>query len=192
MAQTYLNKKQELFAKFLANGSTQLEAYELAGYQPSSANASMLANRPLVKERVAELKQDADKRELEFKVVAAQAKEAMGVGGALATEVMSGVEWTAQRLMDMMAENVRLAQIAGEYKASNECLKMMGEALQLFEKARADASQGNAPGTKRTAALIGEVADFIASAGGGSDLDEPNPLRPRLGGTGQAKPVADT
>lgn len=191
MAQTYLNKKQELFCKFLAEGSTQLEAYELAGYQPSSANASTLANQPLVKHRVAELKQDADKREREFALVLHQAKEQTGLGGALDTEITRGVEWTGQRLMDMMGENVRLAQIAGEYKAANECLKMMGDALKLFEKAKADADQGNPTSPKRTLALVSQVADFLADAGGGGDGEEPNALRPRLDRTGNAEPISD-
>jgi phage terminase small subunit len=130
--QAYLNRKQELFAKFLAEGCNQLDAYVNAGYEPSSANASTLANKPLVKARVEELRQAAERRELEFQVMR---REAAGSPEKL-VEV---AEWTMQRVMDMMAENVKLAQIAGEYRAANETFKMMGEALNMFQKAKTDA-----------------------------------------------------
>lgn len=177
MAQTYLNKKQELFAKFLAEGCNQLDAYVNAGYEPSSANASTLANKPLVKQRVEELKMEAERREIEFQVMR---REAAGAPQKL-VEV---AEWTMQRVMDMMAENVKLAQIAGEYKAANETLKMMGEALNMFQKAKSDADQGNQKGAKNTLALIGQVTQVLADAGGGSDSGEQNALRPRLDRTG--------
>lgn len=169
----YLNKKQELFAKFLAEGCNQLDAYVNAGYEPSSANASTLANKPLVKARVEELKHAAERRELEFQVMR---REAAGSP----EKVVEVAEWTFQRVMDMMAENVKLAQIAGEYRAANETLKMMGESLNMFQKAKADADRGNAPGAQNTLALIGQVTNLLAEQGGGGDPPEQNPLRPRL------------
>lgn len=177
--QGYLNKKQELFCKFLAEGCTQLDAYVNAGYEPSSANASTLANKPLVKQRVKELEEQNERRKLEFEVMK---REAAGQP----KELVEVAEWTFQRVMDMMAENVKLAQIAGEYRAANETLKMMGESLNMFQKAKADADRGNAPGAKNTLALIGQVTQVLADAGGGSDSDEPNPLRPRLDRSGNA------
>lgn len=169
----YLNKKQELFAKFMSEGCNQLDAYVNAGYEPSSANASTLANKPLVKSRIDELKHQAERREIEFQVMR---REAAGAPDKL-VEV---AEWTFQRVMDMMAEQVRYAQIAGEYRASNETLKMMGEALNMFQKAKADANQGNSSGAKNTLALIGQVTQVLADASGGGDSLESNPLRPRL------------
>lgn len=177
MAQTYLNKKQELFAKFLAEGCTQLDAYTNAGYEPSSANASTLASKPLVKQRVEELKKEIELRELEFqekRKAAADAPE----------KVIEVAEWTFQRVMDMMAANVRYAQIAGEYRAANETLKMMGESLNMFQKAKTDATERNSSGAKNTLALIGQVTQVLADASGSGDPAEPNSLRPRLAGSG--------
>lgn len=144
MAQQYLNKKQELFCKFLAGGSTQIEAYELAGYEPSSANASTMANKPLIKERIKQLEAEQERRDNEFKILAMQAESA---DPAMAAAVAKGAAWSFQRIMDMMADNVRLAQVAGEYRAANECLKMMGEGMKMFDKATTpdDGKQGNTP-----------------------------------------------
>jgi phage terminase small subunit len=178
----YLNKKQELFAKFMAEGCNQLDAYVNAGYEPSSANASTLANKPLVKRRIEELKMQAERRELEFQVMRREA-------AAVPEKLVEVAEWTFQRVMDMMAENVKLAQIAGEYKAANETLKMMGDSLNMFQKAKADANQGNSTGAQNTLALIGKVTQVLAESGGGSDSGEQNALRPRLDRSGDANAI---
>lgn len=49
------NAKHELFAQALAKGSTQAEAYALAGYAPSEPNASRLTSNDKVQARVAEI-----------------------------------------------------------------------------------------------------------------------------------------
>lgn len=182
--QLYLNRKQELFAKFMSEGCNQLDAYVNAGYEPSSANASTLANKPIVKARIEELRAAHERREMEFQVMR---REAAGAPEKL----IEVAEWTMQRVMDMMAENVKLAQIAGEYKAANETFKMMGEALNMFNKAKsdADADQRNASGAQNTLALIGKVTQVLADAGGASDSGESNALRPRLARAGDADSI---
>ena len=172
MSQQYLNKKQELFCKFVAGGATQVEAYELAGYEPSSANASTMANKPLVKARIAELRAEHERQENEFKLLAMQAENA---DPEFAQQIQKGVTWSFQRVMDMMAENVRLAQIAGEYKAANECLKMMGEGMNMFDKASTPKDdKGLSPGSPLT--LIGQVTQILEQNGVQSD---DNALAPR-------------
>ena len=171
--QGYLNKKQELFCKFMAEGCNQLDAYTNAGYEPSSANASTMANKPLIKARIEELKHAAERRELEFQVMR---REAAGAPEKL----IEVAEWTMQRVMDMMAENVKLAQIAGEYRAANETFKMMGEALNMFNKAKSDADQRNPSGAKNTLALIEQVTQVFTDSGGAGHSGEQNALRPRL------------
>lgn len=191
MAQQYLNKKQELFAKFVAEGCTQFEAYELAGYEPSSANACTLASRPLVKRRIEELREEHDRREAEFRVLAHQAEKA---NPEVAKQIAMGVEWTFQRVMDMMGDNVRLAQVAGEYKAANECLKMMGESLKMLEGAKSkqvESAQGaSLTFVKNLTHLMGSVqADEITE----EDEEPQNPLRPTSNrrGAGKVKKMDD-
>ena len=184
MAQTYLNKKQELFCKFMAEGGsdmTQAIAYELAGYEPSSANASTLANKPLIKKRIEELKADHERREAEFRVLAHQAEQAdPEIGRAIA----QGVEWNFQRVMDLMGENVRLAQVAGEYRAANECLKMMGDAMKMFADAKA-AKQAN-DALPNSVNFIKNLANFVGEQPAQIEQDDEddapaNPVRPRRG-----------
>lgn len=179
MAQSYLNKKQELFAKFLAEGCTQLDAYTNAGYEPSSSNASIMANKPLVKQRVEELREQIERERMEFDILRKRAANSP----ESAVEVAA---WTFQRVMDMMASNVKFAQTAGEYKAANECLKMMGDALKMFEKAQQDATSGKQAGPQNTLALIGQVTQVLADASGGGSPQADNPLAPRLPSTSDA------
>lgn len=173
MAQTYLNKKQELFCKFVAEGMTYTQAYETAGYEPSSANASTLASKPLVKARIAELKEDSERRAMEFQVLVDQT-QGMPEAGRM---IQVGAEWTFQRVMDMMGENVKLAQIAGEYKAANECLKLMGEAMKMFEKVAGGNDKPALPGAG-SLTLIGKVVNALGGDPDAADEGPANALRP--------------
>lgn len=174
MAQKYLNRKQELFCRFIAGGETQGRAYELAGYEPSSANASTLFHKPIIQQRISELKAEAEREEIEFRALRAKAEEADPEGTAM---IAKGVEWTFQRVMDMMAETVRLAQIAGEYKAANEALKMMAEAMRMFDHAKGQSPEAQRQNNQLT--LIKEVTNILSGTGPSSDEDRPaNPLKP--------------
>jgi phage terminase small subunit len=53
------NQRHEKFAQFLAMGKKRIEAHELAGYAPSRANSSTLANQEQIRARVAELQEKA-------------------------------------------------------------------------------------------------------------------------------------
>jgi len=178
MGQQYLNKKQELFCKFIAGGASQIESYELAGYEPSSSNASNLYNKPIIKQRIAELREQEARRQAEFQILAKQAEDADPI---LAADIAKGIEWSFQRLMDMMAENVRFAQIAGEYKAANDTLKMMGEAMGMFAKASGE------PVQQTNMAFIGQITNALEKANKAASRREledeeegpGNPLSPR-------------
>jgi hypothetical protein len=50
-----LNPRQEKFVQYLAEGKTATEAYALAGYRPSRANASHLLDNPDVIERLRQI-----------------------------------------------------------------------------------------------------------------------------------------
>jgi hypothetical protein len=56
------NFKHELFAQELAKGTSQLAAYETAGYKPTDAHACRLASDGRVRARVAELQAEAAKQ----------------------------------------------------------------------------------------------------------------------------------
>jgi phage terminase small subunit len=56
------NPKHERFARELAQGKSQIEAYELAGYKPNYEHASRLVRNGKVQVRLAELQERAAKR----------------------------------------------------------------------------------------------------------------------------------
>lgn len=68
-----MNPKRELYAQEIVRGSTQQDAYEIAGFSRHQGNASIMGNRPDVKARVKEL--EAQKANIEERAVAIAAKK---------------------------------------------------------------------------------------------------------------------
>jgi phage terminase small subunit len=56
------NPRHERMAQYLAQGKTAQEAYELAGYKPNSSNASNMARKPHIRERLTEINKPAAAR----------------------------------------------------------------------------------------------------------------------------------
>jgi hypothetical protein len=56
------NGRQEIFAQEIAKGSTQGDAYAVAGYRPDVGNACTLTKNHKVKQRIAEIQQGAVER----------------------------------------------------------------------------------------------------------------------------------
>ncbi len=50
------NSRREIFANLVARGKSQVEAYTLAGYNPSDTNGCTLANTPEVAARIQEIR----------------------------------------------------------------------------------------------------------------------------------------
>lgn len=167
----FLNKKQELFCRFLARGSLQTEAYELAGYAPSSSNACTLAQKPEIKARVAELREEFQKEQESHEIALANARRLTAETGD-PSHVTKQVEWTFNRVMDMIAENVKLAQVANQFGAANDALKMLGDAMSLFDKARAASTPPANP-----VAFIGKVVAGLEEAAE-APMKPANPLAP--------------
>lgn len=124
------NRKQELFCRYMASGeNTQGTAYELAGYTPSTSNASTLANKEDVKFRISELRAEHDRKEEQFRIALAKAD--------LDPDDPKGKrrELEQYKLIDvqnMLAENARLAQVAGQFGAAKESIKLIGDSIDAF------------------------------------------------------------
>jgi hypothetical protein len=171
----FINKKMELFCRFVAKGSTYTEAYELSGYAPSSSNASNLAARPEIKARIAELKEEFINEQalMEAALARARAQDAAN-GDPSLTETRQVAEWSINRVLDMIADNVRLAQVANEFRAANDGLKMLGEAMGMFGKDKA-----TPPANPLT--FIGQLNQHLPPADGEEPVMLPaqrNPLAP--------------
>jgi phage terminase small subunit len=172
----FLNNKMELFCRFAARGETNAKAYELAGYAPSQSNAATLAGKSDIQHRIAELKKEFIEEQALHEAALARARAADAQSGDPSLpETRQAAEWSFNRIMDMIAENVRLAQVAGEYKAANDALKMMGDAMSMFDKA--NAGKQLPPGSPMT--LIGKVVNQLGDAADAMDAAQNNPLAPR-------------
>lgn len=168
----FLNKKQELFCRFVARGENYTTAYELAGYAPSTSNASTLASRPDIKKRIEELRDEHLRDQAKYDALLANAKrESIEAGDPSILDKQ--VEWTVHRVLDMIAENVKLAQIAGSFGAANDALKMLGDAMGMFNSAK----QAAAPSNPLT--LIGKAVAQLGSSAEEVPMKSANPLAPQ-------------
>lgn len=169
------NRRQELFCRFLAEGNTtQATAYELAGYTPSTSNASVLANKPDIKARVAELRQEFERKEQEFQIALKKAN--------LDPDDPEGkrrivIEWTTNEVRNMLAENARLAQIAGQFQAAKESIKLIGDSMGMFEKG--GGSNTPALGSDKPSPVSLTFINQTLESAGEPDLPSDNPLAPR-------------
>lgn len=172
-----MNRKQELFCRFMAPGDcTQGQAYELAGYTPSNSNASVLANRPEIKARIIELRNEHERKEQEFQIALKKANLDPDNPEAARRVV---VEWRADEVRHLLAENARLAQVAGQFSAAKESIKLIGDSLGMFEKGGAGVPQvsGKDPSVNLTF-----INQQLESAGPDADADNPLAPRPKKGG----------
>jgi hypothetical protein len=174
------NRRQELFARHLGEGDhtmTQALAYELAGYTPSASNASVLANKPEIAERIKEIRAEKERRELEFRV---RLHEAGLDEKDPETAKRVVIEWNDNVVRDMLSENARLAQVAGQFQAAKESIKLIGDSLGTFDKA-------TAADNKKLPAPAGSPLQVSfnlngALEGAAASVEEPaddNPLAPR-------------
>jgi phage terminase small subunit len=107
------NERHEKFAQFLAMGKKRIEAHELAGYTPSRANSSTLANQQHIKARVAELQG----RAAEIAIQVAQ--------------VTTGISksWVLEQLRDNALKGLK--QKNGSAVA-NRALELIGREIGMF------------------------------------------------------------
>ena len=160
------NPKHELFAQELAKGKTATEAYELAGYRPSRANASHLQRDHNISQRVVELLAE---REQIHSQATAEAVERAGLTK----------EWIIAKLIEnaeraSQAEPVRDSKgnETGEYRYEgnvvNRSLELLGKELGMFIDRSEDVT------ARRTAEQIYTrlhqvIADANAAGSGGPD-----------------------
>lgn len=173
------NRRQELFCRNMAEGDhtmTQALAYELAGYTASASNASVLANKPDVKERIKELRAEKERRELEFRVRLHEA----GLDDKDPEQAKRVViEWNDNVVRDMLAENARLAQVAGQFQAAKESIKLIGDSLATFEKGSPDPKKGLPAPVSPAANLTFNLNGALTSVEDSTSSETDNPLAPK-------------
>jgi hypothetical protein len=179
--------KWEIFARFLADDHSQSESYELAGYRPSTANASTLANKPAIQQRVAELKEEKLQRAVEFKTRLAALNVDPDNPDPDDLEIVEEiVTWTVAMVQKELWKNARLAQTANEFTAANKSLELLGKSIGMWEDAKKDKDSG-AGKPQVSIALIGEATGRLAISGGGMPTEESSPLTPIRRGVADAE-----
>jgi hypothetical protein len=172
------NHKREIFARFLADGHSQSESYELAGYRPSTANASTLANRPEVVQRTKELRDEKMQREVELQTRLA----ALGVDTpeeALAEAQDEVIRWTCDRVRTELFKNARLAQSQNEYSAANKSLELIGKSLGMWDNEKPKDNGKQAP-TPVSIAFINSATERLEDGSGAEPARPSNPLKPAV------------
>jgi hypothetical protein len=109
------NPRHERFCQELAKGTSQQQAYVLAGFKAHASNPSALARDERILARVAEIQEAA----LEM------AREAT----EMAAERLSiDREWVMSRLI----QNATTAASEGDFAPSNRALELLGKELGMF------------------------------------------------------------
>lgn len=127
----------ENFARNLAKGMVQNEAYVQAGFKSHSGAASTLANNPVILERVEEIKKEREA------ILAGPSvhddEEENGHGEPL---VLVNEQWVIQKLAAVVVS----AMAVGNHSAANKALEMLGQNLGMsFADQKAKAADPNAP-----------------------------------------------
>lgn len=171
------NRKHEIFARYVAGGETQANAYELAGYNPSSANASTLANRPEVAKRIAVLKKEKEERDLKFEIELRKANIDPNDPEGKSRQI---AEWGVKQVLDLYYENVRLAQQAGQFKTAQESLDRIAKILCLLDPPSSNGKNDKSSGTQVGIAIYQDAVKQLEQGGGVSPSGSDNPLAPAV------------
>jgi hypothetical protein len=166
------NVKHEKYAQGLASGMKQIEAYQDAGFSPSAGNASSLAKKPHIRERVLELSEEA---RLKVGVTTPIPRLSTQQDGTLTPE--SGKiteEWLVQQLMN----NIQQAQLNGKFREANTAIEMLGNYFGgLFDKknpvdqTQKNKGKGKGDPTEGAPSLI-DMASKLAESLSKPDADE--------------------
>lgn len=109
------NPRHERFAQALADGKSQVEAHQLAGYRPNKGTASVLKRHPNISERVQELLAEREQMSRE------------------ATErATAELALTKADVMRGLLACHDAASAAGQHSAAIRALELLGKQLGMF------------------------------------------------------------
>lgn len=130
------NARHERFAQELAKGKTYVQAHEIAGFRPNDGNASKLAARPEIQERVKEMTGRAAER----------------------------AEITKADVLAMLIEDRMLARAEKQTGAAIRAAELLGKEIGMFVD-RKEIRAGKLDGIEddKLDALIGAVESLVAS-----------------------------
>jgi phage terminase small subunit len=125
-----LNAKQERFAQEVANGQSATAAYELAGYKPSSGNASLLARQQRISKRVGEILAQREKAHTDATEKAVE-RLALTKEWVLA-RLMENVERAMQRVAVVGPDGSPTGEYRYDGSVANKALELLGKTRGMF------------------------------------------------------------
>lgn len=150
------NEKHDEFARLLAQGLKQGEAYEKAGYSANKGAASRLAGSPKIQDRVEEYRKEiAQKVQTAMTVVSEENWKSLADMGLT-------MEWVATQFKEVYEQSLT----AGSFSASNTALQSIQKLIELERsgKPEADAEEEAKYSVKDTLDLLSGMKDLLSAA----------------------------
>jgi len=172
------NNKHEMYCRFVSQGESLVDAYELAGFRRSTANASTLGKRVDIRERIAYLEAFERNRRLEHEI---RCREAGVDPDEMEDQMKREFIFTTNSVCQMFRENAKLAQLAGQFKAAHESITSIAKILKIQEDVP---DHGKPTGDKNALTFIQEAAFNLGGENSLGPSRPNNALRPRVSSTG--------
>lgn len=149
------NPKHDEFARLMAQGLKQGEAYIKAGYSENKGAASRLAASPRIQDRIEEYK-----KEIALKVQTAMAVVSEENWQSLA-EMGLTIEWVATQYK-LIYEN---SLTAGSFSAANTAVQNIQKLIEMEKNAKKDedTDNGDKISVKDTLALLQGMRDIMTA-----------------------------
>lgn len=157
--------KHERFAQELAQGKTEVEAHEIAGYSPNDGNASKLATKPEIQDRVKEITGNAAMR---AEVTVVSLIQELNDAAVLAKECKQPATLVAVVKEKGILSRLRVERAErGEPGAFDKVKEMNGSELAAFIARRSEARRlrGNASADGGRAGGTGEQPKEVRKDG---------------------------
>lgn len=148
------NPKHDEFARLLAQGVKQGEAYIKAGYSENKGAASRLAASPKIQDRVEEYKKEiAQKVQTAMTVVSEENWQSLADMGLT-------MEWVAQQFKTIYEESLT----AGSFSAANTAVQNIQKLIELEKNGKSDEEKATEEkySVRDTLALLKGMKDIMA------------------------------
>lgn len=150
------NPKHDEFARLLAQGVKQGEAYMKAGYSENKGAASRLASSPKIQDRVEEYKKEiAHKVQTAMTVVSEENWQSLADMGLT-------MEWVALQFQTIYSQSLQ----AGSFSAANTAVQNIQKLIELERNGASeeDKNEDSKISVKDTLSLLSGMKDLLSAA----------------------------
>lgn len=157
------NKKHEAFAKLIAGGEGQTDAYELVYARREKSHASRLANDGRVKERVRELRGLGEAAQVQLPAAPVPVDNLPTDREPTLAELGYNRRWFADSYRALYERAVALDKSADAVRALSSIYKMYESDVEK-EAAEADSRPAQRIDIDALGGILGKVADIVAAS----------------------------